>query len=52
MYFEEDEEDPDDDDDVQINFDKVVSTNTTNRELLLCISLQLSKSCTKVKQVV
>ena len=34
MHSEEDEEDSDDDDDVQIKFDKVVNTNTTNGKLL------------------
>ena len=34
VHSEEDEEDSDDDDDVQIKFDKVVNTNTTNRKLL------------------
>ena len=34
MYPEEEEEDPDDDDGVQIKFDKVVNTNTTNGKLL------------------
>ena len=34
MYSEEDEEDSDDDDGVQIKFDKVFNTNTTNRKLL------------------
>ena len=32
MYFEEYDEDSDVDDGVQNNFDKVVSTNTTNRK--------------------
>ena len=34
VHSEEDEEDSDDDDDVQIKFDKVVNTNTTNGKLL------------------
>ena len=34
VCFEENEEDSDDDDDIQINFDKVVSTSTTNKKLL------------------
>ena len=34
MYSEEDEEDSDDDDGVQIKFDKVFNTNTTNEKLL------------------
>ena len=34
VHSEEDEEDSDDDDDVQIKFDKVVNTNTTNAKLL------------------
>ena len=34
VYSEEDEEDSDDDDGVQIKFDKVFNTNTTNRKLL------------------
>ena len=32
MYFEEYDEDSDVDDGVQNNFDKVISTNTTNRK--------------------
>ena len=34
VYSEQDEKDSDDGDDLQIKFDKVVNTNTTNRELL------------------
>ena len=34
MYSEEDEEDSDDDDGLQIKFDKVFNTNTTNGKLL------------------
>ena len=34
VHSEENEEDSDDDDDVQIKFDKVVNTNTTNGKLL------------------
>ena len=34
VYSEEDEEDSDDDDGVEIKFDKVVNTNTTNGKLL------------------
>ena len=34
MYSEEEEDDPDRDDGVQIKFDKVVNTNTTNGKLL------------------
>ena len=34
VYSEEDEEDSDDDDGVQIKFDKVFNTNTTNGKLL------------------
>ena len=34
VHPEEDEEGSDDDDDVQIKFDKVVNTNTTNAKLL------------------
>ena len=34
VYSEEDEEDSDDDDGIQIKFDKVVNTNTTNGNLL------------------
>ena len=34
MYSEEEKEDPDDDGGVEIRFDKVVNTNTTNGKLL------------------
>ena len=34
VYYEEDKEDSDDDDGVQIKFDKVFNTNTTNGKLL------------------
>ena len=34
MMYSEEEEDPDDDDGVQIKFDNVVNTNTTNGKLL------------------
>ena len=34
MYSEEEKEDPDDDGGVEIRFDKIVNTNTTNGKLL------------------
>ena len=39
VYSEQDEKDSDDGDGLQIKFDKVVNTNTTNGELLFSLSV-------------